>query len=238
MFKQTKLKIKELLSPYPYDYQGNIALHEYEALYFFIPKVACSSVKLAVADLINIPSPDPENTQAFPHKRNYPYVKRNDVLKKYNSYFRFAFVRNPWDRLFSGYQNKIVGVRSGRFGGGVLPRFLNKDSKKFHLEMSFNEFVEVVSELPDQQADYHYRSQHTFLEDVDQNLLVNFIGKFETLSEDLERVRQEIHAPKLVLPHVMKTERQKIYRDYYDARSRFLVENRYKRDIEMFGYTF
>jgi hypothetical protein len=238
MLREEISKLVGWIRPYKYARQGNIAMHQYNAIYIFIPKVACSSIKLAIADLIGVPSPDQNNKLAFPHKRNYPYVKRNEVCDKYESYFRFAFVRNPWDRVLSCYQNKIVGVREGKFGEIKLPVFMERDSNRFSLDMSFEEFVEVLMDIPDLKADGHYRSQHTFLEDDDGKMMANFIGRFESLNEDIKKIKLQIGAPEFHLPHVMKSKRDRIYRKYYTNQTRALVEERYKRDIELFEYSY
>lgn len=236
--------IRKLLSktlgwtrPYQYARHGNIVMHEYKAIYFYIPKVACSSIKLAVADLIGVPSPDPANKFAYPHKRNYPFVKRDD-LEKYNDYFKFVFVRNPWDRVLSCYRNKIVGVREGKFGLQVLPAFLKQDSRKFSLDMSFDEFVQVLMEVSDSTADPHYRSQYSFIEDKYGKDLVDFVGRFEHLNEDLEIISTKLKIPQIILPHTMKSPREKAYRDYYNAKTRELIEAKYEKDIRKFGYEF
>jgi hypothetical protein len=238
MINHLKYRLREIVSKTPYDYHGNIALHEYNALYFYIPKVACSSLKLSVAELLDIPSPDMSNPLASPHRRPYPYVRRNEILTKYQSYCRFAFVRNPWDRLLSCYKNKIVGVKSGRYGEGKLLEFLKKDSERFHLDMSFSEFVEVVASLADNNSDYHYRSQYSFNFTDDGVQLTNFIGKFESLDDDLRRLAENSEVPLLRLPHVMKSSDSRTYREFFTTKTKKLVESRYEKDIDTFKYTY
>ena len=237
MIRQFASKTLAWARPYQYARHGNIVLHEFKGIYFYIPKVACSSIKLAIAEAIGVPSPDPDNKMAFPHRRNYPYIKRQD-LPKYEAYFRFAFVRNPWDRILSCYQNKIVGVREGKFGERVLPSFLKWDSKQFNLDMTFGEFVETLMDVPDAGADPHYRSQFTFVEDDLGRDIVNFVGRFENLQDDFEKVATALSAPELRLPHVMQSPRNISYRDYYNSSTRKLIERRFSKDIEKFEYSF
>lgn len=239
------IRIKFLLSnyfgwvrPFQYNRHGNILIEDYRAIYFFIPKVACSSLKLAISDLINITPPDPVNKSAYPHKRSYPYVKRNIILKHYSSYFRFAFVRNPWDRLLSCYQNKIVGVRNGKFGEVILPEFFNNYPGFFSLDMSFQQFVAAINAIPDKYADPHFRSQYTFLEDNQGNDLANYIGRFENLNDDFDAIKKRLNAPLFTLPHIMQSPRENRYREYYDQRTIRLVQTRYEKDIYKYMYKF
>lgn len=93
----------------------NIALHEYKAIYFFIPKVACTSLKKAMGEVLGIyqrtwrerlnpfGSPKVLNEQYY-HWQHYPFVTDATL---FNDYFKFTFVRNPWDRLISCYYNKV-----------------------------------------------------------------------------------------------------------------------------------
>lgn len=81
---------------FEYRTHGNIALHKYKAIYFFIPKVACSSLKIVCSQLLDMEPPDPENPLYLPHKRHFPFIRRREILAGSSDYFKFAFTRNPW----------------------------------------------------------------------------------------------------------------------------------------------
>lgn len=69
------------------DVRQGMVFEKYKAIYFPIPKVACSSIKVFLTDFAEFSLDD---------------------LDKFKNYFKFAFVRNPWDRLVSCYINKVA----------------------------------------------------------------------------------------------------------------------------------
>jgi Sulfotransferase family len=136
-------------------------------------------------------------------------------------YFSFSIVRNPWDRMVSVYRRTDPHLleHAGRLGiqlGGL----------------SFAQFLERSAAV----AHAHLADQARFVCDDSDRVLVDSLGRFETLEEDFGAIcrRLGIEAP---LPRLNTSEREG-YRGYYDERTRAFVARRYRRDIELFGYTF
>ena len=149
----------------------------------------------------------------------------------YNRYFKFSFVRNPWDRLYSAY--KFL-----KKGGMDLPdkNFNEKILSKYD---SFEEFV--LKWLDDTNVDSydHFIPQYKFLYDENDNLMVDFVGRFENLNEDYEKIREKIGTGE-PLKHLNKTKDKKEndYRKVYTPEMAEKVAEVYKKDIELFGYSF
>jgi hypothetical protein len=83
--------------------------------------------------------------------------------------------------------------------------------------------------------------QSDFVRDKNGKVLVDFIGRFENLQSDFDRVCPEIGLPPTALPHVNKSKvirKYKGYQDYYDKESKEFIAELYKSDIELFGYEF
>jgi chondroitin 4-sulfotransferase 11 len=106
----------------------------------------------------------------------------------------------------------------------------------FHRDMSFEEFARAACAIPDTKADPHWRSQYTFLINGRGQIAMNFVGRFERLSKDLEQVKLHC-ASELAVPHLLKSEHAS-YRDYYSNSLRELVAERYAKDLNCFGYAF
>jgi chondroitin 4-sulfotransferase 11 len=137
---------------------------------------------------------------------------------RFASYFKFAFVRNPWDRLVSLYERK--------------------EGMQLRDAMSFEEFVDwaklssstCVHPVP-------HRFQLDWLIDPHGNVLVDFIGRFERLEEDWAKISEKLGI-KQVLPHAKQNPRAKHYTEYYTPRTREIVAKRFHVDLEYFGYSF
>ena len=143
------------------------------------------------------------------------WIKENIFPKKgldWDEYFKFGFVRNPWDRELSNYF----------FNGGKL---------KPPEDVSFKEFLNVhlfkggqinITNIP--QCDY--------LIDV------NYVARFENYIEEVKYLFNRIDVPMpQPLMHINKTE-HKPYWEYYDDADIIKVEEWYKKDIEMYNYEF
>ena len=227
------------INDFEYRKHGNIVLHQYKTIYFFIPKVACSSLKIVCSDLLGIAPPNPAMPHRGAHIRDYPFVKREEIPSRYNDYFKFCFVRNPWDRLVSCYHNKISKDKdlNDRWFEKGVERFFLRYGDAFRGGMSFTKFVEEICRIPDSIANDHFRSQYTFITDPDGDLLVDFIGRFEKLGEDFDYICQRLGLRDVELPHILKSQHDD-YRIYYDDVSICRVRERYAGDIELLGYEF
>lgn len=219
------------------DYMRAIVLEPFRAVYVVIPKVAATSFKTLFAPHLGIElngrSP---HLAAFPQPRGRsPFVRRVRYLR----YFKFGFVRNPWARLLSCYKDKIQNQSAGgdthfTIRPGVADCLARFD--QFTPGMDFDAFVKAVAEIPDEEANRHFRSQHTFFHSR-WGMPVNFVGKQESLLEDWEAVRRRIGFPDTEPPH-RKFTPSTDYRAAYSDMARDLVAERYAVDIETFGYRF
>ena len=132
------------------------------------------------------------------------------------NYFKFAFVRNPWDRMISSWSWLIK----------------TKKIKK----MGFKEFV-MKYPFKSPGADWHTLPQYIHICDKKLHLMVDFIGRFENLNKDFEKICDKINIHKGNLPHKKKTN-HKPYWEYYDSHTIKRCAEIFKRDIAMFGYKF
>ncbi|MEM7365985.1 MAG: sulfotransferase family 2 domain-containing protein [Pseudomonadota bacterium] len=214
----------------------SILVPEYDAVYIDIAKVASSSIKSRLASILNLPQ---ENND--PHTTTFerPTTPDASLPTAYPGLFSFAFVRNPWDRLVSCYRDKILGQAKDFTAfneDGVAHCLAGFDA--FYADMSFEAFIAAVCSIDDDDADEHCRAQSAFITNVNGEISVDFVGRFETLSDDFNTVanklRWSLGSP---LPRLQSTPRTD-YREYYNAETTRLVEQRFLNDITLFDYQF
>jgi hypothetical protein len=143
---------------------------------------------------------------------------------KWNEAYKFTFVRNPWDRIVSLYEYRR-----------------RKDKTKIASNnIPFTEWINLT--LGPNTDPYYcnnvksFQPQVDWLKDDEDTIAIDFIGKFESIREDFEQIRQAI-GTRAELPHLNATKRSN-YRDYYTDETRQIVANWYHEDIKTFDYTF
>ncbi len=133
----------------------------------------------------------------------------------YEKFYKFAFVRNPWDWQVSLYH----------FMRQNLSHFQHDLIK----QMNFDEYIEW-------RVSNNFKLQKEFITDDNGQIIVDFVGKYENLSEDFQHICRILKID-VFLPHINKS-KHKDYRSYYNPRTRQMIEEHFQEDIELFGYTF
>ncbi len=151
--------------------------------------------------------------------------------KEISAFFIFTFVRNPFDRLVSFFQNKYIYKN-----GGYNFYQLAKQESFFPKVGSFAELAHKMSKAPDAYLNEHIEPQYLKIDRLqDLGAKINFIGKFENLESDFEKIRTKFHL--LPLEQRMKsTGEHSDWRDYYTPRTAKMIYKRYRKDFERFGY--
>lgn len=136
------------------------------------------------------------------------------------SYYKFAVVRNPWDRLVSQYMFfKVDPI-------GSLHRNLGPSE-------SFPQFIK--RKLGPIQGQLRFYLDF-WLGDGMGNLLPDRIVRFENFVPELTEVLNQFNID-VEIPHLNQIEKPH-YSLFYDAESRDLVADKFRDDIEYFGYVF
>ena len=144
-------------------------------------------------------------------------AKNRMPARTFEDYFKFAFVRNPWERLVSEYEFILKRPEHGRHN-------------RVRGLKNFGEFIHM-------QIPRHDAYQSNMLSDRKGRLLTDFVGKLENLDQDWRTVCERIGIEYQALPHKNVTER-KSYQDYYDTAGIQLVAKHWAREIELFEYTY
>lgn len=190
---------------------------KYECIFIHIPRCAGNSISQAL----------------FGAEIKHRKIRHLEIFdeEKLNNYFKFTFVRNPWDRLVSAYHFLKQGGKNDR----------DKSWAEKHLS-DFDDFCDFVFGLSQQSvasrilSEQHFQSQYKYLEDSKENIKVDFIGKVEKIEEDFQQVK-DVLGVKAKLRQRNKS-RHKNYVNSYNEKTKKIVQEFYSKDIELFNYKF
>jgi len=160
---------------------------------------------------------------------------------RWDRYYSFTFVRNPWDRMVSWYSmiqqelKKLPADRQASAKPFASP-FWNQVVTNSH---DFDSFLHNCTEpVFDGRCLKSYAfNQLDYLLDEAGDLAVNFVGRFENLQADSSTVFDHLGIGPGDLP-TFNVSQHGHYSQYYTGTTRDLVAERFQRDIESFGYRF
>lgn len=185
-----------------------------QCIFIHIPKAAGTSISRTLFD---------KGSRHIPY---FEYEKAN--RKKFQRYFKFAFVRNPWDRLVSTY----FFLKKG--GLNEMDKvWAEKNLAEYD---SFDSFVREWVTEENVWSWIHFKPQHYFICDDDMNIRIDYVGRMENLADDFKYITKKIDCD--VKLEVINKSDHEHYSRYYSDETRLIVENSYLQDIELFNYQF
>lgn len=195
----------------------------HRAIFVHVPKTGGSTISTLLRHerLLGLKRNDPDPRT---HKHATLFEHMAALGDEADDYFKFSFVRNPWDRLVSAY-HYVVERRTGEFPAVAAHK-------------SFADFAAAISRRPEEflESDY-FRPQSSFLIDDAGNMPLDFLGKYETFEDDLQTVLTRLGIRRTLMQH-RKRSKHSDYREYYDAGMRDAIAEIYRKDLEAFGYEF
>lgn len=198
--------------------------NRYECIFVRISKVASTSVLnafLAKKTENDTGSFDLIHHDISFYKENYPDV--------FDAYFKFAFVRNPWARIFSQYKYVKNTLKMEIAQHGFESYLLMCDEALNSKAFLFGRNREIFER--------HMTNQLDWLT-IDNKLQVDFIGRYENLEEDFSYVNKQLKND-LILPYDNKSSKKREdYRLAYNDEMIELVGKWHSKDIEYFKYDF
>ena len=201
-------------------------------VFHHVPKTGGSSITAALApycrnydkptddtpyDMAIVPDDDVPRWQLAYHQPFWMHQPVNEYASREipEGYFSFAFIRNPFEIVVSAWHSE--------------------DRDKFPY---FDEYVDSQVYTGLQLAARW--PQFDYLTDDDGKILVDYVGRYEKFAEDFYEVVSRIGVPLMIIPkrNVAKDKLHDSHRGYYSPVSRRLVEKKYEKDLEYFGYEF
>ncbi|WP_426000515.1 sulfotransferase family 2 domain-containing protein [Caulobacter sp. DWR1-3-2b1] len=207
-----------------------IVSHSHRFIFAAVPKTGTHSVRQALREQLG--DDDVEQVGLFVDKRfpwqdlaaiRHGHLSLRQVRpylgeEAFRGYFKFAFVRNPFDRFVSYCAFMLRG-------GDVFERQPREAMRHFLFE---------------EPPEHHvlFQPQASLLVDEDgQTLLADSVGRVEDMQGSYDAICARIGIPSRPLDRINGS-RHGDYRRYYDRALVDGVAARYAQDLDLFGYTF
>lgn len=206
-----------------------IVSHKLKFIFAAVPKTGTHSVRRALRE--HMGADDIEQVGLFVQK-SFPYAPLARIghghlsfaqvrpflgEEVFASYFKFGFVRNPFDRFVSycSFTTREEG-HFDRNPKAVMREFAIEKPPLDHLL---------------------FYPQAAFLADNAGRLQADYVGRVEEMQASYDAICDRLAIPSAQLEQV-NTSRRGDYRAYYDQELIDAVARLYKRDIDLFGYSF
>lgn len=211
-----------------------IISHSNRFIFFAVPKTATHSIRSALQKycanndwqqqaLFRKPGEDP---QLIPIKEiaaiEHGHISARQIrpfLDKtvWTSYFKFGFVRNPYDRFVSVCA--FLNRQNPEFKGNALP------------------WMKSAISHPRFQQRVLVRPQYQQLISADGEISLDFVGKYEQLQSSFDKILQRVGLDTVSL-ETKNSSKHSQYHDYYDAELQEMVTEFYQGDLERFDYAY
>lgn len=187
---------------------------EHKAVFIHINRTGGTSIERALGH-------DGYKGDTFQDHREPHAVRAEIGDDKWQRYFKFSVVRNPWDKMVSMYHH-----RKQNFDRSWDSPIMQHES------MSFPAWVTLLDKL----KNYPQHNLHNQLDWLGGPDTLDFIARFERLEQDWEVIRERLGID-TKLPRTNGSKHGH-YRDYYTPETRDMVAQRFSKDIRHFGYQF
>jgi len=142
------------------------------------------------------------------------FTDMNDC--KWKEYFKFCFVRNPYDRAVSGW-NYLMEVQK--------------------LNIDFDKYLKMKNIVSENEYWHVFLSQYQTILDENGNIFVDYIGKFENIENDFQIILQKIGFNKIKhTPTFYNRRKNDNYKKYYTQEALDIINTIYENDFIYFNY--
>lgn len=202
--------------------------HKHNFLYIAVAKTATSLIEGYISSNFHQSSFQSIFRASDGSNKLHKHSKHIDVLNKIpecKKFWSFAFVRNPYDRVVSWFSYLTQGLNDIK---------VQKEHLKIYgADYLSGDFQDFCKNAPD----FVFNNQFFHLCDKNNNISIDFVGRYENLQSDFDLVCEKLNISKSKLPTRNKS-KHKYYTEYYNDETKEIVANKYAKDIEYFGYEF
>ena len=204
-----------------------IVSHQHRFIFFAVPRTGTHSVRAALKAMLG---PDDWQQETLRERVRMPvpalarighghvtFAQARAALPEttWRGYFKFACVRNPYDRFVSA-----CAMLNGR-----NPDYRGRENAFMKRALTFPRFRQRVLVRP----------QWDMLVDAQGALAMDFVGRYECLDQSMRDVCRHLGIPATTLPRRNASEHGD-YRQYYDDELLRIVTDFYRRDFDGLDY--
>jgi hypothetical protein len=214
---------------FPLPLNTMIISHRHRFIFFAVPRTGTHAVRRALGQHLG---PEDWEQQNLFEKKRLPMQDLADLghghisvrqlqsclpSRTWNSYFKFAVVRNPFDRF----------VSACFFLARKQPQIAHHANAFMKRAVTDPAFRRRVLVLP----------QTALLTDGTGSIPLDFVGRFENLQESFDYICEHLGFPRAELENRNSSQHEP-YSRYYDRTLAEAVGDIYRTDLETFSYTF
>lgn len=197
----------------PFPYKRYSLKHE--CIFIHIPKTAGTSI-------LNVLS---KRTEGRDHNDYLIYLRANPVI--FHKYFKFTFVRNPYDRIVSSYEYL--------HNGGNYKR----DRYYYELfRLKYDTFEKFALDYLDSNKIHEellFKPQYLFIYDHTGECRVDYVGRYENIENDFNAILNKLNIHRK-LQHINSSKRKNYKQYYVNDEVKKKIQYLYKNDFELFNY--
>jgi len=185
----------------------------YKFMYGMIPKVACTnfkrvmlilSGKMNTTDPMKISPAQAHSQQCGAYLKTLDMYTEEEIKHRLDTYFKFMFVRNPFERILSAYRNKFTVSYNKyfpkRYGRDIIKKYRKKPTVKAvndGIDVTFDEFIKyLLDPETERPLNAHWRQYYKLCHPC--IMRYDAIGEYDTLDADMDYVLQKIGVSNII----------------------------------------
>ena len=196
--------------------------YDRKLIYQHIPKCGCTSIKRSMGF-------GGGNVSKDKTYHDHGIWVKHKLSKHEKGFFIFTFVRNPFDRFVSLYENQY---------NNNPYRYRDPDRAYYYMwkKKGFEYFIWEICHSSRFNVDEHYKSYYDdlHLENAGSNkMMPDFIGHMENFESEFKPLVEKFHLKPL---ERLNPSKRKDYKSYYTKETARLIYNKFRKDFELLGY--
>jgi chondroitin 4-sulfotransferase 11 len=196
---------------------------KYKCIFIHVPRAAGTSIKEA----LELPG------RGHPPWQYYYLV----YPEQWDSYIKFAVVRNPWDRVVSAYS---FAKMEKSYWHDNLKRVTPHPDYELLAKKTFADCCKILRDRRTLLKHEAWHPQHVWVakkENGNHSLMVDIILRHENLENDFQTLCEKLGIQNSHLPRINPSNHER-YRTCYTEETKRIIAEVYATDIELFNYDF